>query len=113
MLITNLKKKMSLYLKEHVNMFNETENESKIIEYVNVLETLLNNYNSRFSDFKKIEAVIELHNNPLTCIIENLNDNIKEEVAKMRSDIALPLSNGVEFWKSVNQNEYPYTKNEI
>ena len=31
----------------------------------------------------------------------------------MKNDISLPLANGIEFWKKVDEKMYPKTRNEI
>lgn len=112
MLITNLKNKNLNTFKRTAEVFNENLN-FKLDEYVEVLENLLTNCKKRFSDFAKIEHIIELHNNPLLCNINNQSNEIKVELDQMINDISLPLANGIEFWKKVDEKIYPKTKNEI
>lgn len=112
LLISQLKNSNLISLKRTSEIFQEFSS-SNITEYVSVLENLLRNYSSRFHDFNKIENMIELHDNPLLCNIENQTNDIKEELLKMRADLTLPLAKGIEFWKYVNEEIYPKTKNEI
>lgn len=114
LIIMHLKEKNLINLTRTSEVFNIFPyNMDKLNEYVNILETLLVNYDMRFKDFNKIENIIELHNNPLLCNIEKQSAAVKEEILKMRNDLNLPLTTGIEFWKNINEASYPKSKNEI
>lgn len=100
-------------MKRTAECFHEFTDKDKLNEYVNVLEDILANYNNRFYDFLKIKDLIELHDNPMLCNIDNQKSDIREEIIKMRTDLNLPLASGIQFWKNVNEDIYFKTKNEI
>lgn len=113
-LIENLKNKNLLTLKRTFIIYSEDLNGNvELSGYVNVLQSLLDNYNERFHDFKKIEHLIEMHNNPMLCSIEQQRHDLKDELIKMREDLDLPLSNGIEFWRNISADTYPKMKNEM
>lgn len=53
--------------------------EEKLCGFATLIRNIIEEYNNRFTDFSKIENLIELHNNPFACEILNQIPEIREE----------------------------------
>lgn len=105
--IINLKKLSIIFQEFNIN------DPDRIKHYNRILEHILFNYRQRFKDIKSIETLIELYEYPLTCIIENQDIEIQEELKRPRNDFTIPLEVGENFWRLLDENKYGKIKNEI
>lgn len=108
-----------LQLENFTNMpkTNELVQEFTILDrkpqFSDTLKTLKQMYEERFHDFRTIKDTISLFNAPLTCNILDQDTELHEELYRMRCDISLPLSTGIEFWQQIREESYPKTKDAI
>lgn len=98
------------YTKEICGRF---QMQSKLLEYFPIFNDFKINFETRFKDFRKIESIINILNNPLLCNIGEQEIRLQDELIKIQSDLSLPLERGIEFWRNVDEQNYPLLKNEI
>lgn len=105
--IVNLKKTSIIFSEINSNSFD------KIQEYAKILESIKDNYTDRFQDIKCIEKLIELHDYPLICNIEEQDVVLQEELKQLHLDLEIPIETGEKFWTHIDGNKYPKLKNEM
>lgn len=97
--------------------FDQIQNQNfrikKTKELSEVTESLLRNLQRRFQDFKVLQNIISIHNDPINCDISQLSPSVRDEVHRMRLDFNLPLGSGQVFWKNISEEKYPNIRNEI
>lgn len=98
------------HIRAVINQFPCTNSVSVLGEE---LETILDDFRSRFQDFAKIEWILNIYNDPLTCSSTNFPTNIQLELSVMRQDPQLPLENGIDFWKNICPVKYPETRDVV
>lgn len=91
-------------------IFKQFPNVEKLQMIKEEIDSLLENFHARFKDFLSLQWIIDIFNNPLTCSLETLHDNIKEELTLMRQDLFISTEMGVKFWKNVCPNKYPVVR---
>lgn len=103
----SLKRTSFIFTEFNINTFEKIQN------YAEIIKSLKLNYEGRFEDLKHIVKLIELHDFPLVCEIEEHEVVLQEELKNLRNDLEIPLETGEQFWKSVDDRKYPNLKDEI
>lgn len=81
--------------------------------YINIIDSLINQFNTRFTDFETLKNDLILFENPLTVQIETQSLEFQEELCDLQCDISLKarLEKGVEFFKILDVSRYPRLQN--
>lgn len=87
-------------------IYQKFPNQEKLRIYSEELKKLLDNFKNRFHDMFEIEWAINIYKNPLSCLIDNVPENIKEELFLMRTDLTIPIEMGINFWKNICPIKY-------
>lgn len=77
------------------------------------IEILINQLETRFTDFKIIRELTDVFANPIKCKIEEQSLELQMELCDLQTDIFLKNleTNGIEFWKKVSPTKYPKLHN--
>lgn len=80
-------------------------------EHIDIIETLINNFENRFKDFEELQPLFNLFENPLKCDITKYEFQIQSELIILRSEIEMiDKQHIIEFWKSIDGSFYPQLK---
>lgn len=79
------------------------------------IDTLLQQFDKRFSDIYEFKKITNLFMNPLSCNVLDFPTEIQQELPNMQSDIELKFSGltGIAFWKHPRTSEYREIQNAI
>lgn len=77
---------------------------------VEIFDTLLNSFEDRFADFKSIQLQLDLFNNPYNCDVTQYEFDIQSEIIFLRTEVQAPGKMGIEFWKNLNDFDFPELK---
>lgn len=94
-------------------IFNRISNINRLKDFGQEINAIIENVQRRFLDFRNMEWIINIYNNPLTCLIENFPEKIKIELSMMRQDLFIPTENGIHFWKNICPIKYSTTRDLI
>lgn len=80
-------------------------------EHIDILETLINNFENRFKDLEELKPLMDIIENPLECDISSYEFCIQSELIILRSEIdVIDKTDVIEFWKKVDGNFYQHLK---
>jgi len=85
----------------------------QLLDFYKDFDNIKLNFENHFKDFDAIKHLIDLHNSPLTCSVDDFDDETKLELQSLQSDASLPLDSGLEFWRQIGENKYPLLKSKI
>lgn len=118
--VDGFRKKLQLF-KSHLNsdifhffpsckiLLDEYHNSCNFKEYVNLIDSLIIEFDSRFTCFEKLRTELILFENPLTAPIEEQHLDLQDELCDLQSDITLKTNTktGVDFFKNLSKSSYP------
>ncbi|XP_018394276.1 PREDICTED: general transcription factor II-I repeat domain-containing protein 2B-like [Cyphomyrmex costatus] len=91
-----------IILEEHGNVCN-------FKEYTHFLDSLIDEFDKRFTCFEKLKTELILFENPLTAPIEEQHLDLQDELFDLQNDISLKTikETGVDFYKMLKESSYP------
>lgn len=84
--------------------------EVNLCAFVGFMESIIENISSRFTDFQKIESLVNMFCNPMTCDLEQQAAEHMMELCDLQADVTVPLETGLQFWKAISGEKYPTLK---
>lgn len=91
-------------------VINKYSNTQRLSVFSKELYRLLDCFRSRIRSFAKVENILNIYNNPLTCSTENFPTVIQFELSVMRKDQEIPLGKGIGFWEHICPVKYSETR---
>ena len=76
---------------------NSTCPQHKLKEYISVVQSEIISFSKRFLDFVKIRPILQLHDDPLHCCIEEQTTVIQSELRELQEDERYSLDSGLDF----------------
>lgn len=94
--------------KEHSEEINNFE-ETSFSDHVKHIETIIEEFENRFGDFKKIEGDISIFSQPLSICIDNVRSDLQLELCDLQSDpfYTARSEKGEDFFKLLSKESYP------
>lgn len=90
-------------------LFEEHGTNCNFKNQINIIESLINQFDTRFRDFETLRKDLILFENPLTVQIEEQSLEFQAELCDLQCDLSLKarLEKGVEFFKILDVSCYP------
>lgn len=90
-------------------LFTEHGKDCDFKKHFHLIDLLITQFDTRFSDFEMFKKDLILFENPLTVQIEEQNLDFQEELCDLQSDLSLKTrpERGIEFFKILNISNYP------
>lgn len=90
-------------------LFTEHGKECDFKKHLHLIDSLIAQFDTRFSDFETLKKDLILFENPLTVKIEEQNLEFQEELCDLQNDLSLKtrLEKGIDFFKILNVSNYP------
>ncbi|KYN18712.1 General transcription factor II-I repeat domain-containing protein 2B [Trachymyrmex cornetzi] len=78
-------------------------------EYTHFIDSLIDEFNTRFTCFEKLKIELILFENPLTAPIEEQHVDLQDELFDLQNDNSLKTvkETGVDFYKMLKESSYP------
>ncbi|XP_018369071.1 PREDICTED: general transcription factor II-I repeat domain-containing protein 2B-like [Trachymyrmex cornetzi] len=78
-------------------------------EYTHFIDSLIDEFDTRFTCFEKLKTELILFENPLTAPIEEQHLDLQDELFDLQNDISLKTvqETGVDFYKMLKESSYP------
>jgi len=94
-------------------LFKEHGTSCNFKKHLYLIESLIEQFDTRFSDFDMLRKDLILFENPLTAQIENQSLDLQAELCDLQCDLSLKarLEKGVDFFKILNTLHYPSLRN--
>ncbi|XP_036144913.1 general transcription factor II-I repeat domain-containing protein 2B-like [Monomorium pharaonis] len=94
-------------------LFKEYGTDCNFKKYINIIDSLINQFDRRFNDFKTLRNDLILFENPLTVQIEKQSLDFQAELCDLQHDLSLKarLEKEVEFFKILDASCYPRLRN--
>jgi len=94
-------------------LFKEHGTSCNFKKHLYLIESLIEQFDTRFSDFDMLRKDLILFENPLTAQIENQSLHLQAELCDLQCDLSLKarLEKGVDFFKILNALHYPSLRN--
>lgn len=99
--------------KEHFEEMKDFE-EVSYLPHIKYIDTIVEEFENRFSDFKKIERDISVFTQPLTISVENVSRaDLQLELCDLQSDPFYQgrTETGLDFFKLLPEGQYPNLRN--
>jgi hypothetical protein len=88
-------------------LFEEHGTKCNFKKQIIIIDSLISQFNRRFSDFETLKKDLILFENPLTMQIEGQSLEFQEDLCDLQSDLSLKaLEKGVEFFKILDVLHY-------
>ncbi|KYN03211.1 General transcription factor II-I repeat domain-containing protein 2A, partial [Cyphomyrmex costatus] len=93
-------------------LFTEYSTNCNFKKFINLIDLLISQFDTRFTDFESLRKDLILFENPLTVKIEDQDLQFQEELCDLQNDLSLKTrpERGVEFFKFLNILNYPNLK---
>lgn len=90
-------------------LFEEYGSSCNFKEYINFVDCVIEEFNTRFTCFEKLRNELILFENPLTASIEEQHLDLQDELCDLQNDISLKTvkETGAEFYKILAKLSYP------
>ncbi|XP_024880519.1 general transcription factor II-I repeat domain-containing protein 2B-like [Temnothorax curvispinosus] len=94
-------------------LFEEYGTVCNFKKYIQLIDSLITQFDTRFTDFESLRKDLVLFENPLTAEIEQQNVEFQEELCDLQNDLSLKTrpEKGADFFKILNNSNYPNLKN--
>lgn len=94
-------------------LFEEHGTNCNFQEHLYLIDSLINQFNTRFSDFEMLRNDLILLENPLTVQIEEQNIDLQQELCDLQCDLSLKTRSekGIELFKILDVATYPNLRN--
>lgn len=94
-------------------LFEEYGTNCNFTKQICIVDSLINQFNTRFTDFEALRKDLILFENPLTVQIEEQSLEFQAELCGLQCDLTLKtrLEKGIEFFKILDISCYPRLKN--
>lgn len=94
-------------------LFEEHGTDCDFKKQFNIIDSLINQFDTRFKDFEALRKDLILFESPLIVQIEEQSREFQDELCDLQCDLSLKarLEKGVEFFKILDESCYPRLKN--
>lgn len=94
-------------------LFEEHGASCNFTNHIDIIDSLINQFNTRFTDFEMLRNDLILFENPLTAQIEKQSLELQEELCDLQCDLSLKtrLEKGIDFFKILDRSCYPRLRN--